>query len=276
MYWKPFRGVSPLEVISHRVIWSLLLLGILVFAFREGAEVRSLLRNGKRLGVLFLTASLLSVNWGLFIYAVGIGQVVQSSLGYFLNPLVSIVLAFVFLRERLTGWQVAAVILAAAGAAHFGWHIGTVPWIAIGIALSFALYGLLRKIVAVSPLVGMLVETALMTPAALGLIAFFAARGQAGFGSELSLTLLFLGAGVVTTLPLLWFNKAAKLLRLSTLGFLQFLTPTLQLLVGVCVFHEPFSHRAAVSFALIWSGIGLYLLTLWKSPDNAVPVPTSD
>ncbi len=276
MYWKPFSGVSPLEVISHRVIWSLLFLGILVFAFRQGGEVRSVLRNGRRLAVLFLTATLLSVNWGLFIYAVGIGQVVQSSLGYFLNPLVSIVLAFVFLRERLTGWQIAAVVLAAAGAAHFGWHIGTVPGITIGIALSFALYGLLRKIVAVSPLVGLLVETALMAPAALGLMAFFSARGQAAFGGTPVLTLLFLGAGVVTTLPLLWFNKAAKLLPLSTLGFLQFLTPTLQLLVGVLVFHEPFSGRDAVSFALIWAGIGLYLLTLWKSPGDSVPVPTSD
>ncbi len=170
LYWKPFGMVSPLEVVSHRVIWSLLLLVALVLIFGQMEETRSVLRNGKRLSMLLVTASLLGVNWALFIYGVVSGQVVQTSLGYFLNPLVSIFLAFLFLRERLNLVQTLAVFLAACGVAHFGWYLGQLPWIALSLAFSFGLYGLLRKIVVVTPLVGLLIETALMTPPALAII----------------------------------------------------------------------------------------------------------
>jgi chloramphenicol-sensitive protein RarD len=276
LYWKPFTTVSPLEVVSHRVIWSLLLLALLVVLFRQVDEMRAVLRSGKRLAVLCLTASLLSVNWGLFIYGVVSGQVVQTSLGYFLNPLVSILLAFLFLKERLNLVQLLAVFLAACGVAHFGWRLGQLPWIALALALTFGLYGLLRKIVAVTPLVGLLVETALMTPPALAIIWSLSSQGRAGFGNSANLTLLFLGAGVVTTLPLLWFNSATKLLRLSTMGFLQYLAPTLQLLVGVVVFKEPFSSREVISFVLIWTAIAIYLYSLLRSRQYAIPMPDPD
>jgi chloramphenicol-sensitive protein RarD len=264
LYWKPFGSVSPLEIVSHRVIWSLILLAILAIMLRQVDEMRALLRNGKRLAVLAVTASLLSVNWGLFIYGVVSSQVVQTSLGYFLNPLVSILLAFLFLKERLNLVQTLAVLLAACGVAHFGWHLGGMPWIALGLAFSFGLYGLLRKTVGVTPLIGLLVETALMAPAALALIWSLSSQGRAGFGSSKQLTLLFLGAGVVTTLPLLWFNSATKLLRLSTMGFLQYLAPTLQLLVGVIVFKEAFTSREAISFVLIWTAIAVYVCSLLR------------
>ncbi|HEY5770253.1 MAG TPA: EamA family transporter RarD, partial [Terrimicrobium sp.] len=239
-------------------------------------EMHAVLRNGKRLAVLVLTASLLSVNWGLFIYGVVSGQVVQTSLGYFLNPLVSILMAFLFLKERLSSMQTVAVVLAACGVLHFGWYLGSLPWIALGLAFSFALYGLLRKIVAVTPLIGLLIETLVMAPAALALIWSLSSEGRAEFGSSTRLTILFLGAGVVTTLPLLWFNSAAKLLRLSTMGFLQYLAPTLQLLVGVIVFEEPFTNREAISFALIWTAIGIYLYSLLRSRKYTVPMPDPD
>jgi chloramphenicol-sensitive protein RarD len=276
LYWKPFATVSPLEVVSHRVIWSLLLLAILVVLFRQVDETRAVLRSGKRLAVLCLTASLLSVNWGLFIYGVVSGQVVQTSLGYFLNPLVSILLAFLFLKERLNLVQLLAVFLAACGVAHFGWHLGQLPWIALALALTFGLYGLLRKIVSVTPLVGLLVETALMTPPALAIIWSLSSQGRAGIGNSAHLTLLFVGAGVVTTLPLLWFNSATKLLRLSTMGFLQYLAPTLQLLVGVAVFKEPFSSREVISFVLIWTAIAVYLCSLLWSRRYPEPMPDAD
>ena len=265
-----------MEIVSHRVIWSLILLAILAVMLRQVDEMRAVLRNGKRLAVLVVTASLLSVNWGLFIYGVVSGQVVQTSLGYFLNPLVSILLAFLFLRERLNLVQSLAVFLAACGVAHFAWHLGRLPWIALGLALSFGLYGLLRKIVAVTPLIGLLVETALMTPPALAIIWSLSSQGRAGFGSSAHLTLLFLGAGVVTTLPLLWFNSATKLLRLSTMGFLQYLAPTLQLLVGVIVFKEAFTSRDAISFVLIWTAIAVYLYSLLRSHRYAIPMPDPD
>lgn len=257
LYWKFFGGVSPLEIVSHRVLWSVLLLALLVAASQQLRELVAVLRNVRHLGVLLLTASLLSANWGIFIYGVLSGHVVETSLGYFLNPLISILLALVFLKERMNRWQTAAVVLAACGVAHFGWHLGHFPWIALGLASTFGLYGLLRKVVRVRPLVGLLVETALMTPVALAMIAVLAGRGQAAF--ETSQVFLFASMGVITTLPLLWFNKAAKLLRLSTMGFLQYLAPTLQLLVGVVVFHEPFSSREVISFVLIWAAIAVYL-----------------
>ncbi|HEY5768356.1 MAG TPA: EamA family transporter, partial [Terrimicrobium sp.] len=137
LYWKPFGSASPLEIVSHRVIWSLILLAVLAVMFRQLDEMHAVLRNGKRLAVLVLTASLLSVNWGLFIYGVVSGQVVQTILGYFLNPLVSILMAFLFLKERLSPVQTVAVVLAACGVLHFGWHLGSLPWIALGLAFSF-------------------------------------------------------------------------------------------------------------------------------------------
>jgi chloramphenicol-sensitive protein RarD len=204
------------------------------------------------------------------------GQVVQTSLGYFLNPLVSIFLASLFLRERLNLVQMFAVLLAGCGVAHFGWHLGQLPWIALSLALSFGLYGLLRKIVVVTPLVGLLIETAVMTPPALGVIWSLSNQGRVGFGSSAHPTLLFFGAGLVTTLPLLWFNSATKLLRLSTMAFLQYLAPTLQLLVGVILFKEAFTSREAISFALIWTAIAVYLASLVRSRQYPEPTANAD
>ncbi|HEY5744056.1 MAG TPA: EamA family transporter RarD [Terrimicrobiaceae bacterium] len=164
LYWKEFGRASPLEIVGHRVIWSLILLAMIVVMSRQVGEMLSVVRDGKKLGMLVLTAGLLSVNWALFIYGVVSGQIVQTSLGYFLNPLVSILLGFVFLKERLTTMQVVAVFLAACGVAHFGMSLGQLPWLALALAFTFGLYGLLRKIVAVTPLIGLLVETAFMTP----------------------------------------------------------------------------------------------------------------
>jgi rarD protein len=202
-----------------------MLLAILTVVSGQGQETREVLRDSKRLLVLALTATLLSVNWGLFIYGVLSAQVVETSLGYFLNPLVSILLALLFLKERLSLVQSAAVLLAVCSVAQFGWFLGRPPWIALSLALTFGLYGLLRKTIAVSPLVGLLIETALMAPAALAVVLILSNQGRAAFGSSAKLSLLFFGAGVVTTLPLLWFNSATKLLRLSTMGFLQYWRP---------------------------------------------------
>lgn len=276
LYWKSFGTASPVEIVSHRVLWSLMLLAVLTAVSGQGQEAREVVRDSKRLLLLALTATLLSVNWGLFIYGVISVQVVETSLGYFLNPLVSILLALLFLKERLSLVQSAAVLLAVCGVAQFGWFLGRLPWIALSLALTFGLYGLLRKTIAVSPLVGLLIETALMAPAALAVVLILSNQGRAAFGSSAKLSLLFFGAGVVTTLPLLWFNSATKLLRLSTMGFLQYLAPTLQLLVGVIVFREAFTMRQAISFALIWSAIAIYLVSLLRSRRFPDPVPDAD
>ena len=276
LYWKAFSSASPWETLSHRAVWSLLVLAVLVLVSRQIREVIAVIRSPKRISLLLLTATLLSTNWALFIYGVISGQVVQTSLGYFLTPLVNILLAFVFLKERLTPWQTAAVGLAACGVMHFGWHLGTFPWIAVGLAVTFGFYGLLRKVVAVTPLTGLLVETAWMTPIALVILAGVHRGGGQTFGTSPGLTALFLGAGIITTLPLLWFNSAAKLLPLSTMGFLQFLAPCLQLAVGVILFHEPFTARDGVSFVLIWGAIAIYVVTLLRGKSHVVVAPNPD
>ncbi len=271
IYWKLFGTAPTLEVISHRIVWSLLFLALLAWWRKDGPELRSVLRSPKRLVFLFGTVSLLSANWALFIYGVNSNQVVESSMGYFINPLVNVLLGFFVLKERLSRAQVVACLLAACGVIWFGWHLGKIPWIALGLAATFALYGLLRKIVAVTPIVGLLVETALMLPLAGAAIWWLSAHHTTQFTNSPHLTLIFIGAGIVTSLPLIWFNNAAKLLPLSTLGFFQYLAPTLQLLLGVALYHEPFSLREAIAFLLIWSAIAIYLKSSF-APKTTVPL----
>lgn len=249
------------------MIWSAVFLAGLLLVQRRWAEVGQLLRSHKELLILLTTALLLTFNWGLYIYGVNTDRVVETSLGYFINPLVSVLLGFLFLKERLTQWQRVAVVLAGVGVVNFVWQFGAVPWIALGLAFSFAFYGLLRKIVLVSPLVGLAVETLLITPIALALVTFWQVRGTGHFGPSWQIMALFVGAGVATSLPLLWFNNAAKRLRLSTLGFFQYLAPSIQLMLGVFLYHEPFTPTHAVTFGFIWLALIVYTtnsLGLWR------------
>jgi chloramphenicol-sensitive protein RarD len=265
IYWKFFGQTPAIEVLSHRVIWSMVFLtGLLLFQQRR-SELTQLWLSPDRLGILLATALLLTFNWGLYIYGVNTDRVVETSLGYFINPLVSVLLGAVFLKEQLNLGQKLAVILASLGVANFVWQFGAVPWIAIGLASSFAIYGLLRKVVPVSPLVGLAVETSLVLPIALVLVGYWATTkvGHWGVAGSTTLTLLFIGSGVMTSLPLLWFNNAAKRLRLSTLGFFQYMAPSLQLLLGVFLYHEPFTHTHAVTFGCIWAALILYSTTSW-------------
>ncbi|MDV3351024.1 EamA family transporter RarD [Leptolyngbyaceae cyanobacterium CCMR0082] len=259
IYWKFFSAASPIEVLSHRMLWSLVFLSLILTLQRRLSELRKLPRR-QVLGLL-ATALLLSVNWGLYIYGVNTDQIVETSLGYFINPLVSVMLGFVVLRERLYRGQQLAVVLATIGVGYFIWQFGSVPWIALGLAGTFALYGLLRKMVAVSPMVGLAVETALMTPVALLLIFYWQSSGTGSFGSSFSLTLLFIGAGVATSMPLLWFNNAAKRLSLATLGFCQYIAPSLQLMLGVFLYQESFTQTHLISFSCIWTALLVYSST---------------
>jgi chloramphenicol-sensitive protein RarD len=261
IYWKFFGQIPAIEVLSHRIIWSMVFLSALLVLQQRRSEISQLWHSPRQLGILLATALLLTFNWGLYIYAVNADRVVETSLGYFINPLVSVMLGFVFLKERLHAGQKIAVALAALGVANFVWQFGAVPWIALALAFSFAFYGLLRKVVAVAPLVGLAVETLLITPIALTLVGYWAATGVGHLGINWMPTLLFIGAGVTTSLPLLWFNNAAKRLRLSTLGFFQYIAPSLQLILGVFLYHEPFTQTHAITFGLIWLAIAVYSAT---------------
>jgi chloramphenicol-sensitive protein RarD len=270
VYWKLFGAIPPLEIISHRLLWSLVFLGVFAAFLGRLRECVGVARRPRLLALLFLSASLLSVNWGVFIYAVSTSQVVEASLGYFINPLVSVALGCVVLRERLSRWQVLAVILAAAGVAAYGWHLHRVPWIALGVALSFGFYGLLRKMIPVDSLIGLVVETAVMAPAAVAVLVMLARRGLMHFADSPTLALLFMGGGMVTAFPLLWFISAARRLPLSTLGILQYITPTLQLLTGVVIYRESFTLNDALAFTLIWGGILLFLASSRRSEKERV------
>ncbi|MBE9157246.1 EamA family transporter RarD [Nodosilinea sp. LEGE 06152] len=270
IYWKLFDATPAVEVLSHRMIWSAVFLcGILVVQ-RRLSDLLALLRSPRRVLVLLLTASLLTFNWGLYIYGVNSDRVVEASLGYYINPLVTVLLGFVFLKERLYRGQQVAVALAVVGVGYFVWQLGTVPWIALALAISFAFYGLLRKVVAVAPLVGLAVETLLITPITLLFVSWLGATGQGHFGQGWPLTLLFVGAGVTTSMPLLWFNNAAKRLKLATLGFFQYLAPSLSLLLGVFVYGEPFTPVHVVTFSCIWAALLLYSVTALRARPGQV------
>ena len=247
------------------MIWSMVFLMTILLIQRRGAEFQALWRSPKLLGTLLATALLLSFNWGLYIYGVNTDRVVETSLGYFINPLVNVLLGFVFLKERLNWGQRLAVLLAVIGVGNFVWYVGNVPWIALGLAFSFAMYGLLRKVVAVAPMVGLSVETLLITPVAIAFVGYWAATGVGHLGTNLRMTLLFIGAGITTSLPLLWFNNAAKRLRLSTLGFFQYMAPSLQLALGVFLYREPFTSIHAITFGCIWSALLIYSTTSWMA-----------
>jgi chloramphenicol-sensitive protein RarD len=261
IYWKFFGSIAAVEVLSHRMIWSAVFLVLILVVKRRLPDLLALFQSPQQVRVLFLTASLLSFNWGIYIYGVNSDRVVEASLGYYINPLVTVLLGFLVLKERLYPGQQVAVALATLGVGYFIWQLGTVPWIALGLAISFAFYGLLRKVVPVAPLVGLAVETLLITPFTLLLVSYLGVTGRGHFGSTTAITLLFMGAGVATSLPLLWFNKAAKRLTLASLGFFQYLAPSIALLLGVFVYHEPFTPTHAVVFGCIWVALLLYSIT---------------
>lgn len=263
IYWKFFGQVPPVEVLSHRIIWSALFLTGVLWLQNRRAEFRQMWQR-KYLGALLLTAVLLTFNWGLYIYGVNTNRVVETSLGYFINPLVNVLLGFVFLKERLHRGQQLAVLLAGLGVAYFIWQFGAVPWIALALAFSFAFYGLLRKVIAVAPMAGLAVETLLIMPVALAIVSYAASTGTGHWGSSWKLDLLFVGCGIVTSLPLLWFNNAAKRLRLSTLGFFQYFAPSLQLMLGVFLYREPFTPTHAITFGLIWTALLIYSVTSFR------------
>jgi chloramphenicol-sensitive protein RarD len=264
IYWKFFVQVPAVEVLSHRILWSALFLVGVLWAQHRQAEFRQLWRPQYLRGLL-LTALLLAFNWGLYIYGVNSDQVVETSLGYFINPLVSVLLGFLFLKERLNRPQQMAVVLATIGVGYFIWQFGSIPWIALALALSFAFYGLLRKILAVAPMAGLAMETLLITPVAIGLLAYLANTNNEHWSLNWELNALFIGCGIVTSFPLLWFNNAAKRLRLSTLGFFQYLAPSLQLALGVFLYHEPFTATHLVTFSLIWTALLIYSVSALRA-----------
>ena len=253
LYFRAVSEVSPLIVLCHRIFWSVLFLVVVISVRNQWPMIWPVFRNRRSMLLLSAGAAFIAINWLVFIYSVVSHQVLQSSLGYFINPLFSIFLGMVFLRERLRRWQWAAVIIAAIGVLNLALRSDRFPWIALSLAGSFGLYGLVRKKVDIDSLQGLLVETTVLLPIAVVVLALPAARQV----SAHSLGLLSL-SGVITAVPLLFFGVALRRLKLSTMGFLQYVGPTLQFLVALVVFHEALDQAKLVSFALCWLAIGVY------------------
>jgi chloramphenicol-sensitive protein RarD len=259
LYFKAVGSVAPFEVLAHRAFWSFILLAVILRCCGRWGELWRQLHNVKIALMLVTTSALIATNWLVFIYAVKTQQVVQSSLGYFMNPLVNVFLGVVFLQERPRPCQMLSIALGILGVLVLTSLVGQFPWIAMVLALSMGFYGLLRKMMPVDSLMGVTVETLVMTPFALGYIGYLGSTHQNSAGSWGTLGLLTLSAPA-TTIPLLLFGGAARRLQLSTLGFLQYLTPTMHFLLAVVAFREPFTSAHVISFGCIWTAVLIYTI----------------
>ena len=263
IYWKLLRQAEALEILSHRIFWSLFFLAVfLLLTGRNSifrAELRVLVQDRRRVCGVLVSTVLITLNWLIYIWAVNDSRIVETSLGYYINPLVNVLLGVALLKERLSTKQYLAVALAATGVLNLTLNFGAFPWVALSLAVSFGLYGLCKKLLGLSPITGITLETLLISPVAL--IYLFSLEvehaGTFGWANPLP-TALFVGAGIVTAVPMVLFANAANQLPLSLLGFIQYLSPTIALLTGVFLFHEPFTPVHALSFGLIWLALALF------------------
>jgi chloramphenicol-sensitive protein RarD len=259
LYWKLLGAVAATELIAHRIVWSLLFLLVVQALRRKLRGIAGSWRDPVILRQHLLSGALLTTNWLIYIWGVQHGYVIECSLGYFLVPLLNAALGRIVLQEQLRPWQRAALGLAAAGVVVLVIQVGRVPWIALGLAVSFGCYGLLRKQAALGPLSGLTLETLVMLPLAAGYLLWAHAAGTGALGRvDGTTTALVFSTGIVTAIPLLWFGYGARQLRLTTLGLLQYVAPTCQFLLGWLVFQEPFGRAQALAYALIWTGLGCY------------------
>lgn len=257
IYFKLLGGVLPTEVVAQRVVWSVALLGVLILAWGRRPQLAAALRNPRAITILTASALMIGSNWLLYIWAIGARHVLETSLGYFLNPLVNVLMGVLLLKEKLTRAQIVAVSLAAVGVAVLA--VGAEGlWISLGLALSFATYGLLRKVAPVESLEGLTIETILLLPFAALYIAWLSSHGALAFGTTPGLSVLLALGGVITAVPLLLFAAAARLLPYSTLGLLQYLAPTIQFLLAVLAFGEPLTRAHIICFLFIWAGLAVY------------------
>lgn len=259
VYWKWLSALPATTILAHRIVWSVVFSALLLTVARRWRELRAVLSGRATLVPLLASSILIGGNWLVFIWAVNHARVLETSLGYYLTPLANVALGRALLNERLAPLQIAAVALAAAAVIQLIAGVTQVPWVALFLAATFALYGLVRKLAPVSPIPGLAVETLLLSPVALGYLVWLAARGSGAFPADDPRTMaLLLSSGAITATPLLLFAAAARRLSLSTLGFFQYIGPSITLGIAVWSFGEPFTGRQAVTFGLIWAALALF------------------
>ncbi|MER8870911.1 EamA family transporter RarD [Mesorhizobium sp. M0814] len=270
-YMKAVAHLPLAEVIAHRIVWSVpIAAAVLVWAGRT-ADFKAAVRSPRIISMAVLTAALISVNWGIYVWAIAVDRTIETALGYYINPLVSVVVGALLLGERLDRLQIAAVVLAAIAVAVLTIDAGKLPWVSLVLAFSFAAYGFFRKTLPIGPSQGFLLEVLLLSVPALGYIVFLIATGQDHFiSSSLNDTALLIGCGPVTAVPLLLFAFGARLLRLSTIGIMQYIAPTIVFLIAVLIFGEPFGSVQAIAFGLIWAALAMYSWSMFSSARKTV------
>lgn len=281
LYFKALEHIPSLQILAHRMVWSLVVVVLLLAVLKRWSWLSILRKQPAVLARFALSALLLSSNWGIYIWAVNSNHVVDASLGYYINPLVNVALGSVLLHERLRGMQWVALAIAAIGVTVMALEVGHVPWISLSLALSFGGYALLRKTAPLGALEGLAVETAVLFPLAVLYLFWLSAHGQNAFAAaDASTRWLLVAAGPVTTLPLLLFAAGARRMSMTLLGVLQYITPTLQLGLGVWLYHEPFAAAKVIGFGLVWAGLAVFLLdglrAAWGRPRTVLQPPLQD
>ncbi len=276
IYWKLLKEVPPLQILSHRIIWSLFFISIFLFLKKDWSWISSLRKNPRNLLYFCGISTLIALNWFTYIWGVNNNYIVETSLGYFLNPLVNILLGIIFLKEKPRSTQWLAIAFAFIGVAYLTYTYGRVPWISLILAGSFGVYGLLKKVVQMGPLRGLALETAILSPLALSYLMYQDHLSSAVFlNSSIQIDLLLICGGIVTSLPLLLFAAATKKISMTVLGSIQYVAPTIQFLLGVLVYGETFSSEQLYGFTFIWIALIIFTIDLIRSSRKRTPLPAS-
>jgi chloramphenicol-sensitive protein RarD len=275
IYWKFLHVVPALQVIGHRIVWSFIILIVFIFVTKQWQEFRSAAFTAKTIAIYAVAGILLSINWLIYVWGVNAGFIVETSLGYFINPLLSVLMGVVFLRERLRPTQWIPVTLATIGVVFLTVVYGRPPWIALSLAFSFGFYGLVKKIAPLGSLYGLTLETAIVFPIAVAYLIFVQANGTGAFLHDgISIDILLAGAGIVTSIPLLMFASAAKQIPLTMVGILQYIAPTLQFLIGVFIYKEPFDQAHLIGFGIVWVALIVFWIENFTAGRVSVePIP---
>lgn len=269
IYWKQVHHVPALEILANRFIWSLFFVFLLILCLNKKdefiEETKNIFSTTKSSMVMIWAAVMITFNWGIFIWAVEDGRIMETSLGYYINPMMNVLLGVVFLKERLTKLQWTAVGFACAGIMAMVIRAGYLPWVSIVVPLSFAIYGLLKKFIQVSPFSSIMLETMIISPLALGYLGYLAVNGKNAYQLYDAVTIIYLiGAGAVTATPLLLFTACAKRLPLNLVGFLQYLAPTISMIIGIFMYGEAFTSTHAITFSCIWIGVAIFSWSQFK------------
>ncbi len=265
IYFKAISAVAPLDIVCYRIVWSVFFLALLLSQQKKWHVIKTLFAEKRTLTILICTAVIIGLNWLIFIWAVNNNHVLDASLGYYINPLINILLGMVFLGERLRPLQWFAVALATVGVTIQVVRFGSIPWVALALAISFGCYGLLRKKISIDTITGLFFETVVLLPAAVVYLAAFSGEGfSLMVHGSLSLDALLIAAGLITTIPLLCFTAAAARLRLSTLGFFQYIGPSLMFFLALTIYDEPFKIDSGITFAFIWTALALFTLDAFR------------